>query len=163
MKLTELFEIQRKLRDKIMQKHALHSRQDLAEIWVLSFRVEFAEFLNEVQFFKVWKARKGIEYKLMKEEYVDGIHFLLQIGIERKWDKFIDQIHPHAIQKYLTWDKINLANAIYDNDFRGAGKYLVAWEMYLALGEQLGIHTEDITTSYLAKNKVNHERQEVGY
>lgn len=96
----------------------------------------------------------------MKEEFVDGIHFLLSIGIERKYIKWV-----HALEASTSEDKSpeTLALDIYSNPMDSAGKWLKCVEDYLYLGELVGINEEMIEAAYMEKNAENHARQDRGY
>src|SRR5690554_5668076 len=124
MRLKKLFDIQRKLDERIVEKHGLQG-EDLLDKKILALQVELGELANEWRVFKFWsddqeprttsKCRKclgegkgyffgrrwtgnketcitcggtGInenENPLL-EEYVDCLHFILSIGLERKVD-----------------------------------------------------------------------------
>jgi dimeric dUTPase (all-alpha-NTP-PPase superfamily) len=99
------------------------------------------------------------------EEYVDGLHFVLELGIEHEYDKEL----PYLDIEPLTFDSIvtqfsMLFTADWNNwEFGHDGYYHEAFEIYLGLGEMLGFTHEEIEAAYFEKNQVNHERQNQGY
>lgn len=111
------------------------------------------------------------------EEYVDCLHFFLSIARQLdlpaddlyQWEDVIegettvlfseliylvgliiaDQFLYHPIEDVTKWRVENLRAALF---------------IFYALGEQrLGFTFEQIAAAYVAKNKVNHERQSSGY
>lgn len=94
------------------------------------------------------------------EEYVDGIHFLLSIGIERKYIKW-----AHALEAvdYDNRSLESLALDIYNNPINSAGKWVQCVSDYLQMGYLVGIGPDDIERAYMEKNKINHKRQDSGY
>lgn len=152
LNLTELYPIQEEL-----MNHIDEPMED--EDNLIAFRVELGEFLNEARFFKVWSKDRAPRFEAL-EEFVDGLHFLLQIGLQKNWTH-IRQVPETVV--YDGWSKRDLANSLYENTFRNDMDYAYGWCMMLALGEKVGLDVEDIRQAYLDKNKVNHQRQEEGY
>lgn len=99
------------------------------------------------------------------EEYVDGLHFVLELGLEYelsdfKYEVFIcDSIQKQFIYLYrsatevFAQDRLDLSIHRYRN--------LI--QLYLGLGEMLGFTWGQIEQGYMDKNAVNHERQNNGY
>ncbi|WP_313798819.1 dUTP diphosphatase [Cytobacillus sp.] len=99
------------------------------------------------------------------EEYVDGLHFVLELGIEKglndfKYAVFICDcvnkqfIYLHrAATDLFAQDRLDYTLHHYRN--------LI--QLYLGLGEMLGFTWEQIEQAYFEKNAVNHQRQEEGY
>ncbi|MEM5012086.1 dUTP diphosphatase [Niallia taxi] len=121
-------------------------------------------------------------HNALLEEYVDGLHFILEIGLE-KYDHH-DTSLPIAVKrtmdsniiKYPTVSKqfnkvFNeigiLEDSVTDHEFFDASdvedSYVNVLRMYIGLGEMLGFTWEQIEQAYYDKNQVNHERQDSGY
>lgn len=182
MDLTKLFETQKILRDRIDYKG-----EDRFEKLVLALLVELGECANEWRGFKFWSKDQEprttdymcsncdeymmcIENPLL-EEYVDGLHFVLEICIElnltatqlemfisdRK--KVIGSIENHFGYIYHYTSELMDTGSVEDKAY----KMLHVSNAYLGLGYRLGFSWEEIEQAYYEKNKVNHHRQDVGY
>lgn len=195
--LKKLFALQEKLDKRILEEKKI--TEDVSDLTVVAFKVEFAEFLNEHKFFKFWKVDRtprkevkchackgsggfssfdsegdpvndiclycggiGIQGYPLLEEFVDGIHFLLSLGIKRKYHKFI-----HALESFeedeITGSMSDLAQEVFNNRLDSAGKWLQCLVDYMNFGVLAGITPKDIEEAYVAKNKENHRRQSAGY
>lgn len=54
---------------------------------MLALLVEIGELANETRCFKYWSNKPASEREVILEEYVDGLHFILSIGIDLGIDK----------------------------------------------------------------------------
>ena len=81
MQLEKLFRVQQALDQHIEEKHELQN-EDLFARKVLALLVELGELANETRCFKFWSIKPSSEKSVILEEYVDGIHFILSLGIE---------------------------------------------------------------------------------
>lgn len=116
------------------------------------------------------------------EEYVDGLHFILEIGLEN-YDHHDTRL-PIAVKRSLDSNLIKypsvskqfnkifneigiLEDAVTDHEFFDASDvedaYINVLRMYIGLGEMLGYTWEQIERAYYDKNQVNHVRQDSGY
>ncbi|MBW3114205.1 dUTP diphosphatase [Bacillus sp. MCCB 382] len=177
MNVDKLFETQKELRGVIN-----YQGSDRFEKLVLALLVEIGECANEWRGFKFWsknqhprhiaitddgrviKNQKGTPPLL--EEFVDGLCFILELGIEIGVDKFT----PSKLISF-THDITGGFRSIYrlasDLDYMmlllNDGDYRVLFNNYLHLGESLGFSWEEIEKAYYEKNRINHERQANGY
>lgn len=124
---------------------------------------------------------KGYINEPLLEEYVDGLHFVLELGLEEyedhdvklpiaKWNLETNLIKYPTISKQFNklFNEVGiLEDSVTDNEFYDASDVEDAFEnlirMYIGLGEMLGFTWEQIEQAYYAKNQVNHERQNSGY
>jgi dimeric dUTPase (all-alpha-NTP-PPase superfamily) len=157
-----LYEMQEGLDRHIEEKHGLQS-EDLADRKVLALLVELGELANETRCFKFWSLKPASEHKVILEEYVDGIHFILSLGIETgcRQSEFTDAYLPSCTlsEQFL---------AIYSriDEFRKSREkqaYADLFREYMGLAAMLGFTGEDVVKAYLEKNEVNYERQRSGY
>src|SRR5690606_29159960 len=101
----------------------------------------------------------GIQEKNpLLEEYVDCLHFILSIGLDCKFNdgKFYTSHKETTLEQFLRlFEKVGDFSA-----FPTKGNYECIFNYFLGLGEMLGFTWDEIEQAYLAKNKINHARQE---
>lgn len=183
MNLEKLFKTQQILRDRIN-----YNESDRFEKLILALLVELGECANCWRGFKFWskdqeprtsmntcdhcnrlgrKACIGCYGKLYKnpllEEYVDGLHFILELGIEidvpyHEW-LYRGRLRNDIVDKFTDVFEVVMD---FEND-REASDWVNLFEHYLGLGEMLGFTWDEIEQAYYKKNKINHQRQEEGY
>ncbi|MED3725569.1 dUTP diphosphatase [Priestia filamentosa] len=162
MNFTQLFSMQHELDTHIEQKHGLQE-ESLIQRKTLALLVELGELANETRCFKFWSLKKPAEREVILEEYVDGIHFILSLGLEINIDQEKDfkkeendnNINEQFLYAYQTISafQVNQEEQHYEAMFSS----------YLQLGYLLGFSAEDIKRAYLEKNEENFKRQEQGY
>jgi dimeric dUTPase (all-alpha-NTP-PPase superfamily) len=169
MDLTKLFETQKILRDRIG-----YNESDRFNKLILALLVELGECANEWRGFKFWSKDQeprtkvpvtgwGEPYKNpLLEEYVDGLHFVLELGIEIGTD--------YEIELWTDYDgtiteQFNLIFYIVGElrAWRKKSDYRELISLYVYLGKMFGFTWEEVEQAYYEKNKINHQRQEEGY
>ncbi|MGE6375660.1 dUTP diphosphatase [Peribacillus muralis] len=162
MNIVKLLEMQTALDDHIQTKHDLNA-ENLVERKILALLVELGELANETRCFKFWSLKGPAEKETILAEYVDGIHFILSLGIEIG---FVPE-NPSAVKEHggdLTAQFIAIYG--YISEFRTKlteTSYQKVFAEYLSLGEMLGFSAADVEQAYVSKNEVNYERQKQGY
>ena len=159
--LKELYSLQAGLDQEIAEKHnvtyaSTHSKRLLALI------VEIGELANETRCFKYWSLKGPSPKAVVMDEFADGLHFLLSLGIPLKTTKFEYEIKKQ--NKELTLqihDVYKAAIALLDN--YDLEHYVDCFQKYLNLTPDLGMSEQDIIDSYKAKLSVNYKRQETNY
>ncbi len=158
--------MQKSLDHHIESKHDL-KYESLLDRKFLAFQVELAELANETRCFKFWSEKPSSDKDVILEEYVDGVHFLLSIGIEYGFETESVYTYPEvkAVEKeglvYAFFEVTNaLAELRHDSTFQA---YKAFFQSYLRLGGSLGFQEDEILDAYLKKNEVNYQRQENGY
>ncbi|SEO81805.1 Dimeric dUTPase, all-alpha-NTP-PPase (MazG) superfamily [Amphibacillus marinus] len=161
MNWKPLFEMQQKLDQYIQTNHHVTSDQ-LFEQKILALFVELGELANETRCFKFWSLKPASSAEVILEEYVDGIHFILSLGLDQGF--IVDQVDHLPFTGDLT-DLFNqLYRAIdYFRDDQTQPSYLTVFGLYLTLAENLGFDDQAIQAAYLAKNEVNFKRQDEHY
>jgi dimeric dUTPase (all-alpha-NTP-PPase superfamily) len=163
MQLEKLFEMQKALDQHIEEKHDLQE-EDLFNRKVLALLVELGELANETRCFKFWSIKPSSEKSVVLEEFVDGIHFILSLGIECGFQKLQYSLltEPSDLtlseQFLLIYEKVNEFKNSKSND-----DFINLLESYLQLGALLGITFEEMEEAYFAKNEVNYQRQQNSY
>lgn len=156
--------------DKYIETKRELSGESLLERKLLAFQVELAELANETRSFKFWSEKGPSPHAVILEEYVDGIHFLLSIGIEYGYDDqfHVDYSSMNEKEKGSKNELVEMFFLVMESILllRSDGEratYEQLFQNYLNLGFLLGFQTEDINRAYLQKNEVNHQRQDEGY
>lgn len=162
MQFSKLFSMQRELDCKIQMQHNL-ANENLIEKKVLALLVEIGELANETRCFKFWSLKPASDRETILEEFVDGVHFILSLGIELGLEGELEVKRGHSSDSET--DQF-LAVFAAVSDFRkkqNKDTYLAVFGEYLYLGELLGFSGEEVERAYVKKNEINHERQKQGY
>ena len=169
MNLTKLFELQRQLDEHIEREHPRQEGEDRLAKKVLALMVELGELANELpEVFKFWSYKKNNREKAL-EEFCDGLHFLLSIGLEIAEPQKIDVARWNAakadnITEQFLWlmsDVTELYNSLCNDGF-SKFDYEFLLLRFIHLGKMLGFTWEQVEEAYMQKNEVNHRRQDSG-
>ncbi|GAA0333444.1 dUTP diphosphatase [Bacillus carboniphilus] len=164
LNLNKLFQMQRDLDQTIEEKNNLLT-DDLFERKVFAFIVEMAELANETRCFKFWSQKGPSEKQVLLEEYVDGVHFLLSIGIEKNFDSI-----------EIDWEKVKKGTSSLTTHFLKINEDVLQYRSaptietysqlcysYFELAHLLNFTLQEVEQAYLKKNEINYQRQESGY
>ncbi|MRX70864.1 hypothetical protein GJU40_01615 [Bacillus lacus] len=174
MNLKKLFETQQVLRERIA-----YNGPDRFSKLVLALLVELGECANEHRSFKFWstdqeprtkKARQpyvDLEdaefYNPMLEEYVDALHFVLELGIEKDYTPSTLNIWLVS-EENITDSFLSVYEAVLEFElYSSPDNYDVLLFRFFELGLFLGFNWEQIEQAYYSKNQINHQRQDQGY
>ncbi|PIC67712.1 dUTPase [Sporosarcina sp. P21c] len=161
MKLHQLFEMQRAL-DTYIQKN--HQTKETFTERGLALLVELSELANETRCFKFWSTKGPSADHVILEEYVDSIHFLLSLGIEKNFDGLEEWPTRDVKEQNLTQQFIQTGQSIYTFlDSLTFEDYKEIWVNYGALANTLGFTEDQIIQAYIDKNEENYARQRSGY
>lgn len=159
--ISDLIKLQEALDQRIFDLHNT-SREATQKRRILAFAVELGELANETRCFKYWSLKEPSSKELTLEEYGDGIHFLLSLGIDLKLElKVIESNEPNEdisaqfMQVYHSMIQLNHCFNV--------GNYLNLFQDFLAIGALLDFDGEQIRTYYFLKNQKNHQRQDTNY
>jgi len=186
MDFNKLFNMQKELDEKIETQHNITTSK-LNERF-LAFLVELGELANETRCFKYWSVKPPSEKEVILEEYVDGIHFLLSIGLKLDYTdiditKYLEETilfskldaKKSISDKYITPILINVydaaiqffnSNKFFASDEKGKESkelFETLFCKYLFLGTCLGFTFKEIEEFYIKKNEINHKRQDNNY
>lgn len=163
MQLKKLFEMQKALDSHIEEKHQLQN-EDLFDRKVLALLVEIGELANETRCFKFWSVKPSSEKAVILEEFVDGIHFILSLGIECGFHQMTIHLKDHQSTAGVTEQFLLIYEAIsVFQKSKGFDDYLRVFEAYMQLAGLLGFNREEIEEAYFRKNEVNYQRQQNNY
>lgn len=161
MDWKELFKMQEQLDTYILSNHQLEG-QSFFEEKILALLVELGELANETRCFKYWSHKLASNKAVIIEEYVDNIHFLLSLGLEKGYD--FKQLEVGTTDLTVT-EQFNLvfscAMTFYKTQLET--DYQKVFKEFLQLASLLGFSESELITAYHEKNKVNYERQQTGY
>ena len=160
MNLTKLFQMQNILDNRIKAEHNLCGVK-LLNKKILSLQVELGELANETRCFKFWSTKKPSNDDVILEEYVDCLHFILSLGLEKDFQdiKLNVQSNTKELSEQFLHLYINVSDFISSSSH---DNYLSIFHNFLSLAQSLGFTQDDIENAYLYKNKINHERQDNG-
>ncbi|QDP40818.1 dUTP diphosphatase [Radiobacillus deserti] len=162
MNWEKLFEMQRELDHHIETKHGL-DKKDLFERKILALFVEVGELANETRCFKFWSTKAPSEREVILEEYVDGVHFILSLGLNKGFTYQSDWKRNKD-----TSELTSLFNRVFEviTMFKNSPTvehYRLLFDSYLDVGAYLGFDEEATYQAYVSKNEINHSRQNNGY
>lgn len=162
MDLIKLYKMQKVLDERIQAEHQLENK-NLMDKKILALFVELGELANETRCFKFWSKKSPAPAEVILEEYVDGIHFILSLGID------INVVEDVTVSTLTTSKNIIEQFHIVNESltiFRNAPSkhtYSILFNEYILLGKILGYSTKQVEEAYILKNNVNHQRQDEGY
>jgi dimeric dUTPase (all-alpha-NTP-PPase superfamily) len=162
VELSKLFDLQYTLDHRIETEHHLQN-EDLIDRKILALLVELGELANETRCFKFWSLKSPSASSVILEEFVDGIHFLLSLGLKFKFDKKVSISIPEQVCNHVDQFLVVYQDIIQFQQLRSFENYECILNHYFQLGTVLGFTFEQITTAYISKNGINHIRQDEGY
>src|SRR5699024_10718845 len=161
MNWQTLFTMQKKLDNYILAQHNLKD-ENVFDKKVLALLVEIGELANETRCFKYWSLKPPSKKEVILEEYVDGIHFILSVGLELGLDNY-EPTNEEVGEYMKTIFNLVYQTITYLRIDQSISSYKMVFHTYLMLGDELGFSANDIKKAYYEKNKVNFERQDQGY
>ncbi|MEH7885930.1 dUTP diphosphatase [Bacillus sp. JJ1609] len=163
MNTEKLFKMQKKLDSHIESQHGLEE-EDLFDRKVLALLVEIGELANETRCFKFWSVKPSSEKEVILEEFVDGVHFILSLGIECGFNDIGSVFPAESDEANVSSQFIEVYERV--QEFRKSHSredFMHLFEGYLKLAELLGLTEDQIEQAYIQKNEVNYDRQRKGY
>src|SRR5690625_724347 len=135
-----LFEKQIELDAYITNNHDL-SESNLFEQKILALFVELGELANETRCFKFWSMKERNAKSVILEEYVDNIHFLLSLGLEKNLTFHEIEYEKNNVSETTQFNKIFDYLTRFKNEAT-KDNYLKLFEAYLQLADILGFTDE---------------------
>ena len=159
--LTSLYDHQAKLDAHIQSTHHVDyatTRQKR----LLALLVELGELANETRVFKFWSLKTRSSDDIILDEYADGLHFLLSLGIDAQSEKKVYTLSPNhfdAVTSFLnTYQSIHALQITFN-----AMNLESAMQQYLDLIGCLGYSVTQVLEAYVNKLNVNYQRQQNHY
>ena len=159
--LKEMYQKQLELDNEIASNHHI-SYEETKDKRLLALLVELGEFANATRTFKFWSFKPSESKERVLDEFADGLHFLLSLGLAYNYQ--LDSIEVEDSEGDLT--SAILQSYHYINEFyndRTLVKYAKMFEGYLKILVKLGYSWDDAYNAYFLKLEENHHRQETNY
>lgn len=163
--LETIINLQTELDARIITTKMLNqkAKQDILKAKFLALLVEISEFANEQRCFKYWSSKPASSKEILLEEYIDGFHFIISIANSLKLDltklKFNETNYQNLNLAFLDLFALTL-KLEQARDLVTINQW---FNCYYYIGRICNFNADDIFNSYLAKNKINHLRQEQNY
>ena len=161
LELAPLFALQKDLDEEIARLHDVTYESTFPRR-LLALLVELGEFANETRAFKYWSLKGPSEKSVILEEYVDGLHFLLSLGIPLGVRSYSHEIE--AKESDLTEALLHFyAGALHLKSEYTLDAYLPLLGEYLDMLPLFGASGKEAIDSYKSKMAENHARQKNHY
>jgi dimeric dUTPase (all-alpha-NTP-PPase superfamily) len=159
--LTPLYIEQAKLDAHIQSQHQV-TYASTREKRLLALLVEIGEMINETKTFKFWSKKPSAAKEIILDEYADGLHFFLSLGIEVQSQKntyTINQLTGNLTQATLqVFHDVSVLIRSWSKDL-----FEKAFQAYLDLIPLLEFNSEEVIDAYFKKLGVNYTRQQNHY
>lgn len=159
--LTPLFALQRELDEEIALAHHV-DYESTSSRRLLALLVELGEFANETRCFKYWSYKDPSPKEVILDEYADGLHFLLSLGIPLGVTEY--KHYFHVTEKDLTEAVLNVyEDVVALREDYDVAHYVKAFRDYLNIIPLFDYDAEEVLEAYVKKMVVNHKRQKDHY
>ncbi len=159
--LTNLYHKHAELDARIAENHNV-SYETTRERRILALLVEIGEFANATRCFKYWSNKPSEAQDIVLDEYVDGLHFFLSLGIDIKVSKKTYNHTKHAdnLTKQIL-ETFRLASLFYKN--QDEKSYIKAFQAFINITILLKVRWSTIEKAYYKKLGENYHRQDTNY
>ena len=156
--LTNLYQKQAELDARIAENHNV-SYETTRERRILALLVEIGEFANATRCFKYWSNKPSEAQDIVLDEYVDGLHFFLSLGIDIKNSKKTYNHTKHAdnLTKQIL-ETYRLATLFYKN--QDEKSYIKAFQAFINITVLLKVRWSVVENAYYKKLGDNYHRQD---
>lgn len=159
--LTPLFSLQAALDEEIAAIHGVDYESTFSRR-LLALLVELGEFANETRCFKYWSYKAPSPKEVILDEYADGLHFFLSLGIPLGVSTY--RHYFRVEEKDLTQAILNVYRlAIELDEEYTVEQYAKAFGAYLNLIPLFDYGEDEVLEAYVKKLSTNHKRQEDHY
>ena len=159
--LSSLYAKQAELDARIAENHNV-SYATTRERRILALLVEIGEFANATRCFKYWSNKPSEAQDIVLDEYVDGLHFFLSLGIDIKTSKKTYNHTKHAdnLTKQIL-ETYRLASIFYKK--QDEKSYIKAFQSFLNIPVLLKVRWSTVEKAYYKKLGENYHRQDTNY
>ena len=129
---------------------------------VLALLVELGEFANETRCFKYWSYKEPSAKEVILDEYADGLHFLLSLGIPLGVTEY--KHYFHVVEKDLSAAIVKVYQDVAKlHEDYCVENYAAAFRDYLNIIPLFDYSSGEVVDAYVKKMSVNHKRQKDHY
>ncbi|MDY0345343.1 MAG: dUTP diphosphatase [Bacilli bacterium] len=161
IELKELYKLQSGLDARIASNHQT-SYKKTKDDRLMALIVEIGELANETRCFKYWSNKGPSPRAVLLDEYADGMHFLLSLGIPLDVKKTSYEIVKSELSLTRQFHLLYQATVELVESYDLA-HYTNAYQLFLNLIPSLGFDVEEVIDAYKAKLDVNYQRQNNNY
>ena len=161
IELTNLYKKQAELDARIAENHNV-SYETTRERRILALLVEIGELANATRCFKYWSNKSSEPRDIVLDEYADGLHFFLSLGIDIKsrkmtynYTKKADNLTKQILETY------RLASIFYKK--QDEASYIKAFQAFINIVPLLKERWPAIEKAYYKKLGENYHRQDTNY
>ena len=159
--LNHLYKKQAELDQRIADNHNV-SYASTRHRRILALLVEIGEFANATRCFKYWSNKSSEPLDIVLDEYVDGLHFFLSLGIDINVNK---KAYNHTKHADNLTDQIlevyRLASIFLKK--QDEKSYVKAFQAFINITPLLKVRWSTIEKAYYKKLGENYSRQDNNY
>ena len=159
--LTNLYQKQAELDQRIADNHHV-SYETTRPRRTLALLVEIGEFANATRCFKYWSNKSSEPLDIVLDEYVDGLHFFLSLGIDIGVTKkqYNHTKHASDLTEQIL-EVYRLASIFYKK--QDEKSYIKAFQAFINITPLLKVRWSTIEKAYYKKLGENYHRQDTNY
>lgn len=161
IQLKELYLKQLELDKAIQENHNCDYKSTRYKRF-LAFQVELNELANATRCFKFWSNKEGESKARLLDEFADGMHFILSIGIDFGYQvESVDIVHleDDLTMGFLLCNKL-FVDFMEKQDF---DSYIEFLTYFFSLSTIFGYNPNELVEAYFLKLGVNYQRQDNNY
>ena len=161
IELSNLYQKQSELDARIAENHNV-TYASTRSTRILALLVEFGEFANATRCFKYWSNKPSEAQDIVLDEYVDGLHFFLSLGIDIKASKRKYNYTKHSDDLTEQILEVYRLSAIFLKK-QDEKSYVKAFQAFINIVPILKVRWTTIEKAYYKKLGENYSRQDHNY
>lgn len=159
--LSKLYIKQAELDKRIAENHNI-SYATTRKRRTLALLVEIGEFANATRCFKYWSNKSSEPLDIVLDEYVDGLHFFLSLGIDINVSKKAYNHTKHAENLTEQILEVYRLTTIFLKK-QDEKSYIKAFQAFINITTLLKVRWSTIEKAYYKKLGENYSRQDNNY
>ena len=159
--LHNLYQKQAELDKRIADNHGI-TYATTRERRILALLVEIGEFANATRCFKYWSNKSSEPQDIVLDEYVDGLHFFLSLGIDINVSKRAYNHTKHASDLTEQILEVYRLASIFLKK-QDEKSYIKAFQAFINITPLLKVRWSTIEKAYYKKLGENYSRQDNNY